>query len=308
MNMMALSNRFVFFVFLSFCISFTSIFCEEHQNGTPKTGPLKKRPVDLNKISESELAFLSESFFRAEESVLAKYENKEQKPEVFLPFAITKALSKDNDESMVAGILAELTGSLNMNQIEKLKNSSQALAREIRASEPESRDDRYLAIVERAEWLGYVMEGGTPPIESLPTAKEEQAFAKFKKEFLESYKSVAQKNKTILDKIELAKTDGKAKQWLRDRLDSTSFTRFMKGQLESGGEQLFQDLAESVAWKDDQGQKYHDFVQSEGKAKRIYVGKTASEHSKNLSSFLSKNADSLKGFKLSSKKNRPQKS
>ena len=281
-------------------------FSEEHINDLLPQQATKKRPVDLNKISESELKFLSSQFFRAEESLIRKYENKEKKPEVFLPFAITKALSNENEEGMIARVLAELTGSLNKNQINQLKETAQTLAKQIRSNDPDSRDNRYLALVERSEWLGYIIAGQLPPNDSLPTPKDEQAFSKFKKEFLEAYQKVGEDNKVILEKIELAKTDARAKQWLRDRLDTASFSDFMRGQKESGGDKLFEDVAESVVWKDDLGQKYHDFVRPEGTSRRVYVGKSASENAKALGDYLTKKPNPLKGFSLSPQKIDPK--
>lgn len=299
--------RCVFFLGLMGFFSQGLSFSEEHVNDLLPASSAKKRPVDLDKISETELKFLSTQFFRADESILKKYENKEKKPDTFLPVALTKALSNESDESMMARVLAELTGSLNKKQIETLKETAQSLAQQIRASDPQDRDDRYLALVERAEWIGHIIAGEIPPSESLPTIKEEQAFAKFKKEFIEAYQNVAKENRKVLEKIELAKTDSKAKQWLRDRLDTASFADFMRGQKQSGGDQLFQDVAESVVWKDDVGQKYHDFVQSEGQGKRIYVGKSAEENAKALGDYLLKKPNPLKGFSLSSQKIDPEK-
>lgn len=292
--------KVVVFSLLWFVVTSDCIRAEEHNQSTIETP--KKRPVDPNRISSAELDFLSKHFYRAEESLKERYENSDKKRELFLPSGITSVLSKEGDERVIAGVLAELTGSLNETQVESLQTKAQKLAQKIRQQDPEERDDRLLTLLERSEWLGFILKGNTPPNESLPSPKDEEAFKKFKKEFLAAYKEVAKKNKTVLENIEKAKIGNKeAKTWLREHLDTKSFARFLQGQKESGGDQLFEDVAEAVVWKDTQGNKYHDFQDADGRVKRVYVENNPKDHANGLSRFLKESPSSLNGFSLARK-------
>jgi hypothetical protein len=119
---------------------------------------------------------------------------------------------------------------------------------------------------------------------------------------VDAYKEVTKKNKKVLENIEKAKIGNKdAKTWLRENLDTKSFARFLQGQKESGGNQLFEDVAEAVVWKDAQGNKYHDFQDTNGKVKRLYVGASSKDHADHLAKFLKESPSSLEGFSLARK-------
>ncbi|NBX92063.1 MAG: hypothetical protein EBQ85_02390 [Proteobacteria bacterium] len=260
----------------------------------------KKRPSSSEQLSSDELEFLQSGFFRVEESLRERYENSKDHKNLFLPAGITAALTAPGDESVIAAVLAELAGSLNMKQIEVLMNKGRTLASQIREQTPKDRDARLLTLAERSEWLAMILRGETPGAESLPLAKDEKAFERFKQEFLTAQKSVNNKNKDILSKIDEAKNGNKdAKKWLRDNLDMKSFTTFLSGQRESGGEKLFEDSAEALVWKDDQGNKYHDFTDPNGRFRRVYVASSPQEHAKAFGDYLQKNKAKLNNWALS---------
>jgi len=276
-------------------------FCEPtHNSEDSVTQKKKKRPPVTDRLSEDEMNYLTENFYRAQESIQARYDNKPKKPQLFVADGITAALSQRSSEEVLASVFADLLGSMNKTQILELQQKSETLAHSIREQAPEDRDSRLLTLVERGEWVGYILKGKTPPPSSLPLPKDEQAFQNFKKVFLEEHEKVNTANRELLDKIELAKSgDKRAKNDLRNRLDLKSLVPFLQGQSQSGGQALFQNVAEALVWKDDQGTKYHDFANSEGKSIRLVVGQTASDHARQLSSFLKKNPKRLSGFSLS---------
>jgi hypothetical protein len=243
-----------------------------------------------DRLSEDENLFLTENFFRIEESIKDRYDNKTEKPDLTIADGISSALSKDPKETILAAALADLAGSLNKNQLENLKKVSEALATKIREQEPRDRDLRLLTLIERSEWLTYIVSGQTPPTSSLPQPKDEEAFERFKKEFRLAKKEVNKRNRQILDYIQEAKGGNKdAKQWLRQKLDLKSFASFMKGQKDFGGDALFEDVAEALVWDDKElGAKYHDFTDPKGSPMRLVVGKDPKKHAKHLADFLRK--------------------
>ncbi|MFM8269649.1 MAG: hypothetical protein ACKN9V_05610, partial [Pseudomonadota bacterium] len=221
----------------------SNLICAPHGSTLlEKIGTTKRRPPVLDKLSDDELLFLSENFFRVEESLKLRYDDKSAKPELFIAEGITAALSPDGKETGLAAALADLAGSLNKKQVDLLRTQSEDLAAKIREQEPADRDLRLLALIERSEWLTYIVRGETPPASSLPQSKDEEAFQRFKKEFQDAKKKVNQRNQEILDYIQEAKGgNSDAKKWLRQKLDMKSFSTFMKGQKDFGGDALFQD-------------------------------------------------------------------
>jgi len=300
------SAKIVFFLFLASI----PVFSEVQHSSTllERIGTAKKRPPVIDRLSEDETLFLTENFFRVEESIKDRFDNKTSKPELYIADGITSALSSDAKETVLAAALADLSGSLNKNQLEALRKTSEELASKIREQEPADRDLRLLALIERSEWLTYIVTGQTPPASSLPQPKDEQAFERFKKEFKEAKKDVNKRNRQILDYIQEARggnTD--AKQWLREKLDLKSFATFMKGQKDFGGDELFQDVAEAMVWDDKElGARYHDFINPAGKVTRLVVGKEPKKHSRQLWDFLQKEGDRFSGFSLSPKKLQPR--
>ncbi|NBX76943.1 MAG: hypothetical protein EBQ92_10350 [Proteobacteria bacterium] len=298
-------------VLISFFLSL-NLF-SENQHGSSlleRIGSTKKRPPVTDRLSDDELLFLTENFFRIEESIKERFDNKTEKPGLTISDGITTALSQEPKETNLAAALADLAGSLNPNQIAGLRNASEALATKIREQEPKDRDLRLLTLIERSEWLTYIIKGETPPASSLPQPKDEEAFERFKKEFRLAKKEVNKRNRQILDYIQEAKGGNKdAKQWLRQKLDLKSFATFMKGQKDFGGDTLFEDVAEAMVWDDKElGAKYHDFTDQSGKTRRVVVGKEPKKHAKQLGDFLKKEGNGLSGFRLSPTKLQPKES
>lgn len=289
-----------FLLFFAFApVSLIQAETDHSSPGALEQAGSKKRPPVSEFISDNEIQFLGQYFFRSEDSLRERYENPSAKKELFLPAGITSVLTEPPNEAVIAQVLAELSGSLNTTQLKSLKKKAQELASEIREKNPKDRDTRFLALTERAEWLTYIMAGETPSTDSLPTPKAEKAFENFKSNFLASQKEVNEKNKEILAKLSEAKNGNKdAKTWLRERLDMKSLTQFMQGQKASGGEQLFEDTAEAIVWKDAKGNKYHDFGDSDGRVKRVYVDNSPKEHAKQFGDFLN-NTAALKGWSIS---------
>ena len=197
-------NRF--FLILTLWTTFHSLFIcpsfsepSEHDSDVEKgVEGTKKRPPVTDRLSEEELDFLTQRFFRAEDSVSQRFDNTKNHPELFLPEGITAVQKEPFNETTVAKALAELSGSLNEKQLENLEIESRKLAGTIRNQDPKDRDSRLLVLVERSEWLSFILKGETPPSESLPQAKDERAFNAFKKEFLGALKEVNNKNKKII--------------------------------------------------------------------------------------------------------------
>jgi translation initiation factor 2 beta subunit (eIF-2beta)/eIF-5 len=297
-------------IFLS--IASVTAFSESQHNSTllERIGSTRKRAPVTDRLSEGESLFLTENFFRIEESIKDRYDNKTEKPDLTIAEGITSALSKAPKETILATALADLAGSLNKTQLENLQKVSEALAAKIREQEPKDRDLRLLALIERSEWLTYIVRGQTPPTSSLPQPADEEAFERFKKEFKLAKKEVNQRNRQILDYIQEAKGGNKdAKQWLRQKLDLKSFATFMKGQKDFGGDALFEDVAEAMVWDDkDLGAKYHDFTDQKGNPIRLVVGKDPKKHAKHLADFLKKEHGRLGSFSLSPTRLKPNES
>ena len=233
---------------------------------------------------------------------MQRFDNKKFFPELFLPEGITAVQKEPFNEATVAKALAELSGSLNEKQLENLEIKSKRLAGTIRDQDPKDRDSRLLVLIERSEWLSFILKGETPPSESLPQAKDERAFNAFKKEFLGALKEVNKKNKEILALIEEAKNGNEtAKKTLRQKLDMKSMPDFLKAQNAFDGKALFEKTAEALAHIDKEGHRYHDFRDKDGKLARVVAGKTASEHVNQLSDFLRKNPERLSGYSLAAR-------
>ena len=272
---------------------------DHSSSGSAEQAGSKKRPLGSEFISDNEIQFLEQNFFRSDESLRERYENATAKKDLFLPAGITSVLTEPPNESVIAQVLAELSGSLNKTQLDSLKKKAQEITSDIREKNPKDRDIRLLALTQRSEWLTYIIGGQTPGTDSLPTPKDEKAFENFKAKFLAAQKEVNEKNKEILAKISEAKNGNKdAKTWLRERLDMKSMTQFMQGQKASGGEQLFEDTAEAIVWKDSSGNKYHDFGDADGRVKRVYVDNSPKDHAKQFGEFLN-NSAGLKGWSIS---------
>lgn len=248
----------------------------------------KKRPPVTDTLTPDEFLFLKNGFFRAEESIQTRFNNKSDKPEFFLPEAITSALSDPKTEDPIAFIFADLSGSLNLKQISKLKEDSSELAKAIREKEPTDRDLRLLALIERAEWMGHILEGKIPPPESLPLSSDEQAFAQFKKAFLARHEEVMKKNQELLKAIDEAKNGNKTqKQVVRSRIDFKSLKPYLQGQVDFGNESLAKDLTQAITWKDEAGNFYHDLNNPLGtQPTRVFVSEKPSENLSQLLGFL----------------------
>jgi len=262
----------------------------------------KKRPPVTDKLSEEELAFLVDSFFRVDSSIQERFDNKGKHPDLFIPEGITALQKEPTSETVLAKALAELSGSLNEAQLEFLQKESKKLSSSIRDQDPKDRDGRLLALAERSEWITYIFAGETPPSDSLPQAKDEKAFQAFKKEFLAALKTVNQKNKDLLGLIEEARRGNEtAKKNLRSALDLKSLPTFLKAQNDFGGSQLFEHTAEAVAQINPEGIRYHDFKDGEGRTARVVVGKTPQEHAQNLSRFFKDSPERLGGYSFVSR-------
>jgi hypothetical protein len=302
------SALIVFFLILAS----VPVFPESQHNSIllERIGSAKKRPPVTDRLSEDEILFLTDNFFRIEESVKERYDNKTEKPDLTIADGISSALSSDAKETVLAAALADLAGSLNKNQLRSLQKESEALASKIREQEPRDRDLRLLTLIERSEWLTYIVSGRTTPPSSFPQPKDEEAFERFKKEFKLAKKEVNKRNQQILDYIQEAKGGNKdAKQWLRQKLDLKSFATFMKGQKDFGGDALFEDVAEAMVWDDKElGAKYHDFTDQEGKTARLVVGKEPKKHAKQLADFLKKEGERFERFSLSPTRLKPNES
>lgn len=307
---MHLLTRLIIFLFL--ILTHQNVFPESQHSSSllDRIGVGKRRPPVVDKLSEDELLFLTETFFRVEDSLKDKFDNKSAKPDLFIAEGITSALSNNPNEIVLAKALADLAGSLNKQQLLNLRALSETLASKIREQEPPDRDLRLLALIERSEWLTYIIEGKLPPPSSLPQSKDEQAFERFKKEFTEAKKAVNERNREILDYVQEAKGgNSDAKKWLRNKLDMKSFATFMQGQKDFGGETLFGDVAEAMVWDDkDLGAKYHDFTKKDGKVVRVVVGKAPRQHAKQLGEYLDKERRNLDAFSLSPTRQSPKES
>lgn len=258
----------------------------------------KKRPPVTDTLTQEELLFLTTGFFRVEESIQARYNNKAKKPDLFVPEAITSALIEPKKEDPIAAVFADLSGSLNLKQISKLKEESAELAQAIREKDPADRDLRLLALIERAEWVGHILEGKIPPPESLPSPADEKAFAQFKKAFLASHEQVMKKNAALLKAIDEAKKGNKTqKEVVRSLIDFKSLDPYLKGQVEFGNQALAQDLTQAITWKDEAGNFYHDLADGTGaNTTRVFVSNKPSENLSQLSNFLgSKSAQTRNG-------------
>lgn len=260
----------------------------QHSNLLENIQKHKKRPPVTDTLTPDEFLFLTKGFFRAEDSIQTRFNDKSEKPEFFLPEAITSALSEPKKEDPIALIFADLSGSLNLKQISKLKEDSMELAKAIREKEPTDRDLRLLALIERAEWMGHILEGKIPPAESLPLPSDEQAFAQFKKSFLVHHEEVMKKNQELLKAIDEAKNGNKTqKQVVRSRLDFKSLQPYLQGQVDFGNESLAKDLTQAITWKDEAGNFYHDLNDSPGtQPTRIFVSEKPSENLSQLLGFL----------------------
>lgn len=260
----------------------------------------KKRPPVTDNLTPEEVLFLTKGFFRAEESIQNRFNAKSNNPELFLPEAITSTKKDPRNEDSIAKVFAELSGSLNLKQIEKLKEDSAELSQLLRDKEPADRDLRLLTLIERSEWLGYILEGKTPPAGSLPSASEERAFSGFKTEFLKHHKEVVDKNKEFLKAIEEAKKGNKTqKEKVRSQLDFKSLAPYLEGQVEFGNEELARDLSQAIVWKDDSGNHYHDFSSVDGAVnKRVFVSESPSQNLNQLLGFWSSEASKVNGKPL----------
>jgi len=260
----------------------------------------KKRPPVTDNLTPEEVLFLTKGFFRAEESIQIRFNDKSKNPELFLPEAITSATKAPRNEESIAKIFAELSGSLNLKQIEKLKEDSAELTQLIRDKEPTDRDLRLLTLIERSEWLGYILEGKTPPASSLPSSSEEKSFADFKIEFLKHHKEVVDNNKEFLKTLDEAKKGNKTqKEKVRSQLDFKSLGTYLEGQVEFGNEDLAKDLSQAIVWKDDSGNHYHDFSSADGAVnKRVFVSESSSQNLNQLLDFWSSKASKVNGKAL----------
>ena len=96
-------------------------FCEPtHNSEDSVTQKKKKRPPVTDRLSEDEMNYLTENFYRAQESIQARYDNKPKKPQLFVADGITAALSQRSSEEVLASVYADLLGSMNKTQILEL--------------------------------------------------------------------------------------------------------------------------------------------------------------------------------------------
>lgn len=279
------------YFFLAFLLASGSVKSEiRHSELLNTIQTQKKRPPKTDTLSAEEVLFLTEGYFRSEDSIEDRYNNQSKKPELYLPSAITEALKNPKSEASIAEILADLSGSLNLKQISKLKDDSAELAQVLRDKEPVERDLRLLALIERSEWIGYILEGKLPPASRLPSADDEKAFQNFKEEFLKSHEQVMKTNKELLEAINEAKSGNKTqKERVRKELDFNSLEQYLKGQVEFGGEALAQDLAQAISWKDEAGNFYHDVTSKDGQdTKRVFVSELPKENLSQLMTFFKK--------------------
>jgi len=187
---------------------------------------------------------------------------------------------KQRDEAGFSKVLAELFGTKDNDQVTQMIPKIEALKTAATAKAKESGGDRYLEETKRMLWAAKYING--EPIKS----EEAEAFYKFfRKDLADQLVANAEFKKKIEDNIAAGGNKDAVKEAVRKEVNHESLKAFLDSMASSKdpkSKKFGVDLADTVSFKDANGNKFLDFVGPSGEKQRFHLGKNSADIEKAL--------------------------
>jgi len=188
---------------------------------------------------------------------------------------------KQRDEAGFSKVLAELFGTKDNDQVAQMIPKIEELKTAATAKVKESGGDRYLEETKRMFWAAKYING--EPIKS----EEAEAFYKFfRKDLADQLVANAEFKKKIEDNIAAGGNKDAVKDAVRKEVNHESLKAFLDSMASSKdpkSKKFGVDLADTVSFKDANGNKFLDFVGPSGEKQRFHLGKNSADIEKALS-------------------------
>ncbi len=256
--------------------------------GAAQTGDRATAPNNFNTTEpHNELKALTSTFNFPETFVVRRWG-------VSGPQALDKIKSTDmnqRDESEVSKLMAQLFGTRDNDQVHEMIPKVESMKNAASTSgKGDEANNRYLEETKRLFWAAKYIDG-----EPIKSEEADKFYAFFKNDLAEVLKQNADFKQKIEDNIASGGNKDTVKEEVRNMVNHESLKAFldsMAGSKDAKSRKFGAELADTVSFKDANGNKFIDFNGPNGEKQRFHIGKTAPEIEKSLASSVGKLASS----------------
>ncbi len=268
----------LFFLIFVYCTHCT--FGEEQHDASGQSGDaINRRLAPGAELTDPKIELLSK-VFRLEPSFL--------KDRYSYRYNSAAAEASRGNFKPLAGIVAELFGTLNNKQLDELLVTTKTRKTEELSKTPP--DPRFVSFLDKFIAAGERIQDpkSTPPDEET---------GKFLEAFEGEFTKIKESNTRFHEKVQQALAGNRqAKDFLRSNYDPKSLLSFMDAQRASGNQELARSLAKSLGEFDDSGNHSIDFVGPQGSKERLKLGSSDADVDKALNRFSSEEGFGSRAF------------